>query len=519
MKYKFSGIRWRYCTTLWIPFVGILLIVIISLLIHFTKPNQLKTALKTAEENKPELIAVLSHYSKKDANEQKLKAAQFLISNCYIHSSTRTKVYDPNNNQIYFNPLIYPDNESAREAKDSLFKTSIIKRRISNDAKELSSSYLIKHIDFSFDVWKNSPWGECVNFDQFCRYILPYRVVDEPISDWTELLYSKYHHIIDTLSNKTILNACKAVNKVLAKDIQYENRWVTGGLGTMSIPEILKNKTGMCDDLVVFGSCVMRSLGIPVAVDFDIHGRFNYGHSWCVVFDEQGCPWSFGPGEEQPGEHIHTFEKYRWRKLAKVFRRNFQIAPEGINSQIKDLNSIPPFFKNGNITDVTDDYINTIDLELQISNKDIKEKIIYLCVYNNKTWLPLQFSEIKSGKVVFPKMGKEIMYCLGRYKNNRIYTISPPFILTKNGSKKIINGFGEQNNQKFFMNKISGYEYTKEGKNYNLYKWEDYKWKYIKDYKAAKDSLIQFQDLDKNTLYRFQETSRPFTVTDTLAIW
>jgi len=519
MKYKFLEIKRKFNTKLWISATGILLLVIISLLMYINKSSQLKTALKLAGKNKEELIVVLNHYSKNDADEQKLKAAKFLISNCYIHSSTQIEVYDQNNNQIEFNPLIYPDAESAREAKDSLFRTSTVKQRTRNDATELSSVYLIKHIDFSFDVWKNSPWNKSINFDQFCKYILPYRAVDEPLSDWDEILYSKYHHIIDTLTDKTILNACKAVNKILANDIHYENRWVTGGLGTMSIPEILKNKTGMCDDLVVFGTCVMRSLGIPVAVDFDIHGRFNYGHSWCVVFDEEGNPWSFGPGEEQPGEHIHTFDKYRWRKLAKVFRRNFQIDSKGINTQMKGLNSIPPFFKNGNITDVTDDYINTVDLELQINNKDINEKIVYLCVYNNKIWLPLQFSEIKSGKVVFPKMGKEIMYSLGRYKNNRIYTISPPFILTKNGSKKIINGFGEQNNQKFSMDKISGYEYAKKGKNYNLYKWEDYKWKYIRNFVAVKDSMLEFQGLNKNTLYRFQGTSRPFTVTDTLAIW
>lgn len=42
-------------------------------------------------------------------------------------------------------------------------------------------------MDLAFDVW-HKPWGKDVSFDDFCRYILPYRAQNEVLSSYRETL-------------------------------------------------------------------------------------------------------------------------------------------------------------------------------------------------------------------------------------------------------------------------------------------------------------------------------------------
>ncbi|NQU54032.1 MAG: transglutaminase domain-containing protein [Bacteroidetes bacterium] len=483
------------------------------------KSSPLNVALEQANENRTELELVLDHYTKIDIDEEKLKAAQYLITNSSIHSSIRTELKNKSNEPVVFNPMAYPTVRATREAKDSVFKDAQINQHVLPDSQSLKSKYLIKHINFIIEVWRKSPWKENVDFDQFCKYILPYRVVDEPISPWVEILNKKYAHILDTLSDKSILNACKAVNAQLAKDIFFDDRWYLGGLGTQTVPEIIESGSGNCDDLTVYGASVMRSLGIPVAVDFDLHGRYNNGHSWCVVLDERGKSWSFGPGEQQPGEHQNTFEELRWRRLARVFRRNFAITSNQLHTEVEDVNTIPPFFRTSNTEDVTEEYVNTFDVEYKVPKLPTKKDFLYLCVYNNQTWRPIQMGTLKQNTAVFPNMGADIMYLVGYYHNNRIYPVSEPFILERDGTKTIIAGSSMKANKGFQIDKISGYEYVKKDKDYELFFWDTNKWKFVYERKPIKDSLIIVDSLNKNTLYRFQEISRPFTVGDTLTFW
>lgn len=43
------------------------------------------------------------------------------------------------------------------------------------DAEKIKASYLIKNIEEAFKVW-NKPWNLFLTFEEFCEYILPYKV-------------------------------------------------------------------------------------------------------------------------------------------------------------------------------------------------------------------------------------------------------------------------------------------------------------------------------------------------------
>ena len=60
------------------------------------------------------------------------------------------------------------------------------------DAQVISADFLINHIDHVFRVWDSRPWARHYSFDEFCRYVLPYRLADERLEAWREAYYRKY---------------------------------------------------------------------------------------------------------------------------------------------------------------------------------------------------------------------------------------------------------------------------------------------------------------------------------------
>ena len=59
-----------------------------------------------------------------------------------------------------------------------------------NDIETITADFLIKNIDLAFTAWEK-PWAKHVGFDDFCEFILPYRINNEPISNWREYFYNQ----------------------------------------------------------------------------------------------------------------------------------------------------------------------------------------------------------------------------------------------------------------------------------------------------------------------------------------
>lgn len=106
--------------------------------------KKLEQALERAKENRQELEKVLSHYENDSA---KLAAACFLIENMPYHFTLG----------------------QGNTETHSQF-----------DISTLDSSFLVNNIELAFTVWQK-PWAQNVQFEDFCRYILPYRAQNEEV--------------------------------------------------------------------------------------------------------------------------------------------------------------------------------------------------------------------------------------------------------------------------------------------------------------------------------------------------
>ena len=86
------------------------------------------------------------------------------------------------------------------------------------DAQVITAEYLIDNIDLAFEVWRKYPWNRNLPFDDFCELILPYRIADEPLSDWRKLYYEDIGTLLDSLyKGSDVIEASKIIDGKLRK--------------------------------------------------------------------------------------------------------------------------------------------------------------------------------------------------------------------------------------------------------------------------------------------------------------
>ena len=215
-------------------------------------------------------------------------------------------------------------------------------------------------------------------------------------------------------------------------------------LGGYRSVQLINLKQGSCGDYAVWGTAVFRSLGIPAAIDFVPQwANRSMGHSWNALYTGNGRmeDYSFGAITllDTIGYHLKENEENETNRASKIFRKTYGKQPETPAVQQKDK-YLPPLFRDPCIKDVTDTYLDCMDVIVSLTQQPAKKReYAYLCNFNNQDWIPVHWGKIEEGKAVFTKMGKEVVYLPVYYHWNGIQPAAEPFILTKEGEiKKLI---------------------------------------------------------------------------------
>lgn len=141
---------------------------------------------------------VLSYFQKQQ-HPEKLKAAQYLLTNMKGHYSLAGPNYDKYV-QIFHEISIIPgdkrnaaimDRMNFHKIGDSFF--------MEKDENSLTAEYLIKHIEYAYAIWEKVPWRKDYSFDIFCEYVLPYRIENEHHSNWIRHFHEAFAGIFDEL--------------------------------------------------------------------------------------------------------------------------------------------------------------------------------------------------------------------------------------------------------------------------------------------------------------------------------
>ncbi len=417
-----------------------LLFICVLCIVSCGRGDRLEYALEAAGDNRPELEKVLNHYSASQ-DSLKLSAARFLIENMPYHCSRESEAL-----LAYFTEIA----DINRKSKDSMtvdecrreyvkvneqFAGQLTYAKLIPDIRIIQSDYLIENIDVAFDCWQNGSFASHLSFEDFCEYILPYRIAREPLEDWRKGMWNRYRVVVDWIPSRdnwkhNTFDACiHLCNHIRDKGFYIEN------IGEYSLdypPSVLDNiRLGSCNEYTMATAFIMRSCGVPVAIDYVIQWPFrSKNHSWNSLLSQDGLWYRFMGGERTPAQVVNQNIK-----KGKVFRKTFAYQENSLFHQnLKYRENIPFSFNTPYMKDVSDLYFDPVDVTVELTLKPSKKtKFVYLAVFDNKDWVPIQWTKKGWGKAVtFSKMEKDIAYLPVYYIDGMIEPAGDPFILTIN---------------------------------------------------------------------------------------
>ncbi len=404
-----------------------------------------KKCLAFSGNNKGNLEKVLFH---DEWNSMQSDAARFLVANMpasFSYDTTRLKEYryilyelDSLRQSVGKQKALNIINQKWKKINAEQSFANIYSNR-SFDILTVSSDYLIKNIKQAFDCWQNSVFKDSIDYETFKQYILPHRIKNGYIvEDWRSFFvgrfgdnYNKYSSVIEM------------VDSVMNLVDEYQVDWqAISGYPFLCLSDYEMAKMSKCPERCWFNAMLLRSLGLPCAIDFvPAWGNRNSGHEWnAIVVNGKTYPFEStgGDGKWKPKQVYNNewVDEY-WMKsrLPKVFRYTYEINQEG--PEIKDA---PALFKQQNYADVSSEYFKTTDV--QIENKYVKARkapYAYLCVFNEDQWKPVHWGKKQRGEEYeFLKMGRNIVYLPAFYENGRLIPINDAFILDSLGKIKYL---------------------------------------------------------------------------------
>lgn len=414
-------------------YIYILCVILLASCQMKTAAPGIEEALSQAGDNRGELLRVLQHYEER-GDSLKLRAAEFLIGNMADKGYWTGRAID----EYYaFIDSVYQIERAEYdvEAINAAFLEQaqyIQEPFVANwDAQNLSSTYLIRNIDEAFAVW-NRPWNQHLSLEEFCEWILPYRVSAEIPEEWRATYRQNFDSIVTNIDSiQTAKQACNVMNEALAKQykIHIENVVLPMALRPSTLLHI---KYGLCNDYSSFTLYIMRAVGIPVAIEKVPHwGRTKGGHLFCVVLNNDGISHSFA------GVEPHTMDSQLAsysNGIPKIYRETFGKQKESLAQQ-RGNEDIPDFFKNPNMIDATGNYpfIKAQDITIDLP-KSLDRRFAYLCVFDPQGWFPIAWGRINDDRATFQAVGPDIVYQPALYAEGHLQPVGNPFLLDTLGN-------------------------------------------------------------------------------------
>ncbi len=299
------------------------------------------------------------------------------------------------------------------------------------DTEVVSAEYLIDEIETAFEAWTTSPDFISRDFDLFCRYVLPYRIGNEPLEPYRRRHFEQFRKIRDSL----IINDDRLI-KELYHEFDRVRRYKNSKLMwryPISMPrsKVEQARRGSCRHMSEYYVLTLRACGIPATIDFVNHwGNRSQGHEWVVVLKDSGEFLPFDALDRK--RYLFTY------KPAKIFRQTFEIQ----NIDHDAIEYVPGYLLAPDRMDVSHLYFPAFDIDVTgydaVTEKYASYPYGVICVFDNKEWQPIDYGKACDGRFYFKNMIGDICYMAGYYDNEMFVPATPPFILDKEGKIRYI---------------------------------------------------------------------------------
>ena len=376
---------------------------------------------------------ILSHFPQKKDTLVEL-STDFLLRNLKYHYSIETQrtldfltAINQHSSDKHKLPL-----ELKKITSSNLLPTYL------RDTAQIKAEYLAHNIDLALKHYRKQRWKNDIPVQTFCNYVLPYRIANEPLSDWrTYMLNSYYKDHDSSIYNLPIQEAVENLHTWL-----YENKRafkLRFGKNSLNIPDLPpahldKLSEGSCHELTLLAIGTLRSLGIPSSLDFTpMFLNHNNGHEWCAVILNDNDQITFDISAPTIN-HVDTF--YR---AAKIYRKSFM---PGFSAHLMEKvagRGLPDFFNDPCIEDVTSLYMSTGSITIDLKGADCENgQLCYLSVFTTDGWYPVTRGEMNDCKCIFNDLGTNGIYLPFIIRDSQHKYVSPPILLTRDGKAEKI---------------------------------------------------------------------------------
>ena len=351
---------------------------------------------KQSATNSKELTYFLNYY-KTNGNSEKYKAACYLIANM------------PNKYSI------------SGKGKKRIYDINIVK-----------ADSLIRSLEYSFHLRETSPFLKAYTFKQFCEYILPYRIANEPLQYYWKWDCANY---FGNGNSNNIINAARNINEKVKLNLAPE--FYKDSLQAYS--SLIKNRYGKCDDRSVLAVMALRAVGIPAAFELVPYwGSNNNAHSFASVILPNDSVIPFQDSDEDSRNGLPI------RKMPKIYRKVYSITPHTFDTPA----IYPELFSNNDIIDVTQKHkIGSKEVRLD----SLKGRTAYLSVFSPTGWIPIATSKdgyfpyVGTGSQIREEdsrealnLGKGILYVPFISTDNKLYPASAPLIVSDKNTTQLV---------------------------------------------------------------------------------
>lgn len=291
------------------------------------------------------------------------------------------------------------------------------------DIEHISADFLIENIDYSFKVREERKWGKYLSQEDFHEFILPYRLGNEPLTDWKRDLYRRFNAVLDSLyQGEDPIAACDSMYKYVSSLLDWKYCDELNGL-YLDADFLLKKQTGDCRAIAAFTTFIMRAVGIPVAMDSYIYSvELANSHCWNVVKGKDGRVVPFTFGEIRPSNNGKIN-----RKLGKVYRNTFAMNKDVL--QKMGMNLLPHSLTDCHRTDVTDSYYPTNEVKVSCTlaeDEDIQD--VFPGVFSINGWVAIGMAEsYQRGTAVFKNLELDNVYIPLYLKGGHLVPAGFPF--------------------------------------------------------------------------------------------
>ncbi|UCC79883.1 MAG: transglutaminase domain-containing protein [Candidatus Zixiibacteriota bacterium] len=493
-------------------------------------PVDVADALKKAGDNRGELEKVINHFNAA-GDSLMLEAAYYLIGNMEGHNYAVIAYYDTSGNEVEIDVDAYPDFKSMLAFLDTVEsergEIEYEKKEVFEDLEHIKADFLINQIEYAFKAWRGLPWAKTVTFENFKKYILPYRGSNEPLEPWREYFFEKYSGIDTIMADPyDLIEAARIINSDVRSYFGFNERYYLHPTD-QGLSEMLESGLGRCEDMTNLAIYAMRANGLAVTSDYTPYwANTGNNHAWNAIADIEGKVVPFMGAEADPGDYkLHN-------KAAKVYRKMFGKQKDNLIFQDRKQEKVPRWLGGKSYIDVTSDYVDVCDVTINFE-KEIPDSvdIAYLCVFNSGEWKPIHWGRIENGSTVFTDMGVDVMYLPALYQNEEIEPFGPPILLDKNctitefkESQKSIDADLAYTTLRTLEISTNGVRKTeiKDDVQYELFYWED-GWQSLGKHSAS-DGALELDDVPAGCLYWMVavgsgEEERIFTLENGKQVW